>query len=110
MTGAAEPFVRSIGPFRRLLARTVPPVSVQYVTALLSFRPGTILLSCLLAVAIGLTEGIGILLLIPLLQVAGFDIPYLGAGRIHQTISAAFALLGADPSLSLVLGIYIFFI
>ena len=60
------------------------------------------------AVLFSLTESIGIALLLPTLQVAGFNMAGQGeAGRYAALLSNAFAAIGLRPTLILLLGVYV---
>jgi ATP-binding cassette subfamily C protein len=61
----------------------------------------------LLTVCVTLTEGVGLLLLIPLLQVVGLDMGRSTVGRISGFITSIFDAVGARPTLLLVLGLYV---
>jgi ATP-binding cassette subfamily C protein len=61
-----------------------------------------------LMIAFSLTEGIGVVMLFPLLQVAGLDLAHQGeAGRIAQVVRGGFAAVGLHPSLGLLLAIFV---
>jgi ATP-binding cassette subfamily C protein len=60
------------------------------------------------AVLFSLTESVGIALLLPTLQVAGFNMAGQGeAGRYAAMLSNAFAAIGLRPTLILLLGVYV---
>jgi ATP-binding cassette subfamily C protein len=61
----------------------------------------------LLTVCVTLTEGFGLLLLVPLLQVVGLDMGGGAIGRIGGFITSIFETVGARPTLPLVLGLYL---
>ena len=64
-----------------------------------------------LMVAFSLTEGFGILLLLPTLEAAGMNLAGQGqAGRYARIISRAFGALGIHPSLAGLLVIFVFLI
>jgi ATP-binding cassette subfamily C protein len=61
-----------------------------------------------LTVLFSLTEGVGIALLLPTLQVAGFNMAGQGeAGRYSAILSNAFVAIGLHPSLILLLGVFV---
>jgi ATP-binding cassette, subfamily C, bacterial len=61
-----------------------------------------------LTVLFSLTEGVGIALLLPTLQVAGFNMAGQGeAGRYSAMLSNAFVAIGLHPSLILLLGVFV---
>jgi ATP-binding cassette subfamily C protein len=60
------------------------------------------------AVLFSLTESIGIALLLPTLQVAGFNMAGQGqAGRYTEMLSNAFVSIGLRPTLILLLGVFV---
>jgi ATP-binding cassette, subfamily C, bacterial len=60
------------------------------------------------AVLFSLTEGIGIALLLPTLQVAGFNMAGQGeAGRYAAMLSNAFVAMGVHPSLIILLAVFV---
>lgn len=58
-------------------------------------------------VCLGLTEGIGLLMLVPLLQLVGLDVQQGAIGRIAQILLSVFTAVGARPTLIAVLGVYV---
>ncbi|MBA4156694.1 MAG: ABC transporter ATP-binding protein [Gemmatimonadetes bacterium] len=64
-------------------------------------------LSLLLLIAAGLTQGISLLMLIPLLQVVGLDVEQGATGQIAQSVASLFAAAGVRPTLGGVLGAYV---
>src|SRR5947208_7666350 len=70
-----------------------------YVVTLLRLHPWRVAASLVLIAGVGLTEGIGLVLLVPLLQAAGIEVRYGGVGRLSQAISFVFASLGLPPTL-----------
>src|SRR6202040_3445674 len=59
-------------------------------------------------VLFSLSEGIGIALLLPTLQVAGFNMAGQGeAGRYAAMLSNAFGSIGLHPTLILLLGVFV---
>ena len=59
-----------------------------------------------LMVSFSLMEGIGLLLLIPLLHLVGLDVQYGTLGRIVQLLSSLFIAAGVRPTLASVLIVY----
>ncbi|MFN8512771.1 MAG: ABC transporter ATP-binding protein [Chloroflexia bacterium] len=57
--------------------------------------------------AAGLTEGTGLLLLLPLLQLVGIDVGQGAPARLARVVAAGFARVGARPTLELVLPLYV---
>jgi ATP-binding cassette subfamily C protein len=60
-----------------------------------------------LMLAVGAMEGVGLCLLVPLMQIAGFEVAGGGIGRVAESIGAVFAAIGVRPTLVAVLGIYV---
>jgi ATP-binding cassette subfamily C protein len=61
-------------------------------------------------VFISFTEGIGLLLLIPLLQLVGLDVQQGALGQIEQLVASFFSFINITPTLSVVLIIYVLII
>jgi len=53
------------------------------------------------------TEGVGLLLLVPLLQLVGVDAHQGPLNRVVEMFSAAFLTVGIRPTLGIVLGVYV---
>lgn len=82
----------------------------DFITMLVRFKPNNLVLALFLTVFIGLTEGIGLLLLIPLLQLIGLNVQQGALGQIAGFISSFFIYIGLKPTLTAVLVIYVFII
>lgn len=80
---------------------------IGYIKALLGFKSKDLTLTLALMVFIGLTEGIGLLLLVPLLQLVGLDVQQGALGQIAGLIAYFFAYIGITPTLAIVLVIYV---
>ena len=79
----------------------------SYVGALVDVASWKLVFVSLLTVCVTLTEGVGLLLLVPLLQVVGLDLGGGTVGRIGGFITPIFDAVGARPTLVLVLGLYV---
>ena len=79
----------------------------SYIGALADLAPGKLAFVSLLIFCVSLTEGIGLLLLVPLLQVVGLEVGSGTVGRIGEFITSIFEAVGARPTLVLVLGLYV---
>jgi ATP-binding cassette subfamily C protein len=55
----------------------------------------------------GMVEGVGILLLLPLLAVVGIDVGQGAVGRLSSLVAAAFRVFAIPPSLPVVLGMFV---
>jgi ATP-binding cassette subfamily C protein len=85
----------------------VNPVLREYISTLYKATGWRLLLSVLLAALCSLTEGIGILLLIPTLQLSGLNL--MGQGRVQSYAAAIDAVLRRmhlNPSLPILLLIF----
>ena len=79
----------------------------KYITSLTRLMPEKTALTLILMVFISLTEGISLLLLVPLLQLVGLDVQQGAIGQIAGFISSFFTYLGITPTLATVLLIFI---
>lgn len=82
----------------------------HYFELLTRFNPEKLGLTVSLMVFISLTEGIGLLLLVPLLQLVGLDVQQGALGQIAEGIASFFAYFNIKPTLSVVLIIYVIII
>ena len=64
-------------------------------------------LALVLMVCLSLAEGVGLLMLVPLLQLVGLDVQQGTLGRIAEFLSSLFATVGLQPTLITVLGFYV---
>lgn len=87
------------------------PTTVQvvrrFVAALFVASPRSTVETAALTVGVGLFEGAGLLLLIPLLQLIGLDAQQGSLGRVLATLRAGFGAVGLTPTLPLVLALYV---
>ena len=79
----------------------------NYISNFISLMPGRITLTLLLMVFISLTEGVGLLLLVPLLQLVGLNVDAGSLGQIAGFVSSIFNYLHIKPTLIVVIIIYI---
>ena len=63
--------------------------------------------SVVLTIGVGLFEGVGLLLLIPMLQLIGLDAQRGSVGSLLSTLRSGFAAIGITPTLPLVLAFYV---
>lgn len=82
----------------------------KYITTLTRLMPEKTVLTLVLMVFISLTEGISLLLLVPLLQLVGLDVQQGAIGQIAGLISSFFTYLRITPTLATVLLIFIIII
>jgi ATP-binding cassette subfamily C protein len=78
-----------------------------FIAAPVAASPRLALLTVVLTVAVGLAEGVGLLVLIPLLQLVGIDAQQGSLGRIMWAFERAFAVVGLQPTLPSVLMLYV---
>ena len=78
----------------------------SYIRAVWRYAPGKAKISLVLLIALGLAEGIGLLLIIPLLQIIGIGSP-AGPGGISAFIGRLLALAGLPLTLPVILGVYV---
>ena len=79
----------------------------SYVGALVDVASWKLVFVSLLTVCVTLTEGVGLLLLVPLLQVVGLDVGGGTVGQIGGFITSTFDAVGVRPTLISVLGLYV---
>jgi ATP-binding cassette subfamily C protein len=79
----------------------------SYVGALAHVASWKLAFVSLLTFCVALTEGVGLLLLVPLLQVVGLDLGHGAVGRIGGFMTSIFDIVGARPTLVPVLGLYV---
>ena len=79
----------------------------QFTRAIFAMAAGRAALNVVLTLAVGLAEGVGLLILIPLLQLVGIDAQQGSLGRILSVFTRAFAFVGLVPTLETVLALYV---
>lgn len=79
----------------------------SYLGALVDVASWKLVFVLLLTVCVILTESVGLLLLVPLLQVVGLDLGGGAVGRIGEYTTSIFDAVGARPTLILILGLYV---
>jgi ATP-binding cassette subfamily C protein len=83
----------------------------SYLRQLVGVARWKLALSLVLMVMFSLTEGVGIVLLLPTLEVAGLRLDNQGqAGRYAQIVSGLFAAAGLHPDLLMLLGLFVMLI
>src|SRR5262245_12981794 len=78
-----------------------------YVRTLAAAMPGRLALAITLTVLGALTEGLGLLILMPLLHLVGVDVYQGSVGHIARTVATAFGQLGLPLNLMSVLVLYV---
>ena len=79
----------------------------RYLSNFIGVMPRNITLTLILMVFISLTEGIGLILLVPLLQLVGLDVQYGPLNQIEQLIFSVFGFFGIKPTLISVLTLFV---
>ncbi|MGZ4881163.1 MAG: ABC transporter ATP-binding protein [Halobacteriota archaeon] len=96
---------------RRLRAsarsRSHKSVAWNFFSFLMHAMPAKVVLAIALMVALSFTEGIGLLLLLPLLQLVGFDTQQTTVGSITRFTGSLFTAVGMPITLVTVLAIYV---
>src|SRR5689334_224326 len=80
---------------------------LRLVSAVSRTLPGALSRALGLSVLTGLTEGVGTLLLIPLLAGVGLDVSNGGIGRLASFVTSTLRGIGIVPSLGPVLTLYV---
>jgi ATP-binding cassette subfamily C protein len=80
---------------------------VPYLRALARAMPGHLALAVVLTALGALTEGVGLLVLVPLLHLIGVDVEQGSVGQVARWVAAAFAWLGLPLNLTSVLVLYV---
>ncbi|MDD1777394.1 MAG: ABC transporter ATP-binding protein, partial [Candidatus Helarchaeota archaeon] len=79
----------------------------NYLITLINVMPRKAFLALGLMVCLSLTEGISLLMLVPLLQLVGLDVQQGSIGRLAEFISSIFSAIGIRPTLIAVLCVYV---
>lgn len=79
----------------------------RYVATLVRMLRWKVALAFGVSTCLALTEGVGLLMLVPLLELAGLDVRHGPTGWITKGLTAVFATVGARPTLISVLSVYV---
>jgi ATP-binding cassette subfamily C protein len=79
----------------------------HFIAAIFRMTPGLALTTVALTCAGGFLQGVGLLVLVPLLQLVGIDAQQGSLGRILAMFRSAFAAVGLEPTLPSVLLLYV---
>ena len=79
----------------------------SYLSSLIQVTPWKAAWALGLMILISFTEGVGLMMLVPLLQLVGVDVPEGDLSRIARLLSSVFAAVGLRPTLITVLGLYV---
>src|SRR5262245_25858673 len=80
---------------------------VRYLRALAGAMPRRLALAVTLTVLGALMEGVGLLIVVPLLHLIGIDVQQGGVGHIARLVAAAFGWLGLPLTLTSILALYV---
>lgn len=78
-----------------------------YVATLVRVLSWKVALALVLMICLSFTEGIGLLLLLPLMQLVGLDVQQGSIGQLAELVSSISAAIGLRPTLIEVLGFYV---
>lgn len=78
-----------------------------YMAALIGLMSWKVVLALALMVCVSLVEGVGLLMLVPILGLVGLDVQQGSVGQISDVISSIFTFVGIRPTLISALGIYV---
>ncbi len=79
----------------------------QFTLSMGHLMPKKVLMALILMVLISFTEAVSLLILIPLLQLVGLDVGQGSLGQLAGIVSSFFTVLNLQPSLVIVLIIYV---
>ena len=78
-----------------------------YLYTLAELLPGKVALTLALMLGLSFTEGIGLLMLVPMLQLIGLDTGRGPMGQVETLVSSFFGRLGMGPTLPVILAVYV---
>lgn len=78
-----------------------------YMATLVGLAGWKVALALILMVSVGLMEGVGLLLLVPVLQIVGLDVEAGNLGQIARFLTSVFGTVGLSPTLATVLVVYV---
>jgi ATP-binding cassette, subfamily C, bacterial len=79
----------------------------NYLSILVRVMPRQVLLAVTLMLLVSFTNGIGLLVLLPILQLVGLEVTHGAMGQLADFVAAAFDALNIPLSLGIVLGAYV---
>jgi ATP-binding cassette subfamily C protein len=83
------------------------PAIRKYLSTFLNVMAWKFALALGLMICLSLTEGISLILLVPLLQLVGLDVQRGSIGRLAEIVASFFSTLGIPPTLIVVLSTYV---
>jgi ATP-binding cassette subfamily C protein len=95
--------------FAKILSAWTDGTSRMFIATLVDVMSWKVALSLALTLFLSLTQGIQLLLLVPLMQLIGLDVQQGSIGWLSKLVSSAFSVVGIRPSLITVLGALVFF-
>ncbi len=81
---------------------------LNFLNTFFSVSLGKTILVLSLMVCLSLTEGVSLLILVPLLQLVGLDVQQGTLRRIAESVASIFTTVGIRPTLLVILGFYVF--
>lgn len=78
----------------------------RFAAALIAAAPWRVAETAVVMIALSAVEGVGLLLLVPLLQLVGVDAQQGGLNRVAEVVASVFHFAGVRPTLGTVLGAY----
>jgi len=81
-----------------------------YLITLINIMSWKVALALGMMVSLSLTEGVSLVMLVPLLQLVGLDVQQGSLSRVAEFVSSIFAAIRIRPTLITVLGIYVFIV
>jgi len=88
-------------------ARGIIEESRMFISVLFGFASWRVLAVLVLTLVITLTQGVQLLLLVPMMNFAGLDVQQGGTGMLSKAASAVFGVMGVRPTLVPVLAAYV---
>ena len=79
----------------------------RLLATLLSTSRATLITGAVVSIGLTITEGFGLLLLLPLLQLVGVDAGTNQASGLTSAIARGFGAIGLQPTLASILGVYV---
>jgi ATP-binding cassette subfamily C protein len=103
--GAALPRAETPGDGRP--ARSSAALTFRYARHLIAALPRQVAFGLCLTAGVALTEGIGLLVLVPMLEMLGLDVQHGNLGWIARLVTSSFTTLGIHVNLATILAAYV---
>ncbi|MEX2535100.1 MAG: ABC transporter ATP-binding protein [Trueperaceae bacterium] len=108
---ARESTPTAVAPTEAPIEGSAPPrlggSIMRLLASLLSQATWQVAWVVLMTLGITLTSGIGLLMLVPLLQVAGLEVGEGSVGRLAQVAATGLGRLGLTPNVPIIIGLYL---